>query len=78
MWGQEILPNRNRPMTSVPTLIRHVPGKTEPVLHLEHIQPVRNLLITLQEKTRHPGRTAGRTDPAANRGYPRTAGYSDG
>ena len=48
--GQEILPNRNRPMTSVPTLIRHVPGKTEPVLHLEHIQPVRNLLITLQEK----------------------------
>ncbi len=25
--GQEILPNRNRPMTSVPTLIRHVPEK---------------------------------------------------
>lgn len=75
--GQEILPNRNRPMTSVPTLIRHVPGKTEPVLHLEHIQPVRNLLITLQENS-PPGRTAGRTDPAANRGYPRTAGYSDG
>lgn len=52
--GQEILPNRNRPMTSVPTLIRHVPGKTEPVLHLEHIQPVRNLLITLQEKLAPP------------------------
>ncbi|ENE3472518.1 dynamin family protein, partial [Shigella flexneri] len=52
--GQEILPNRNRPMTSVPTLIRHVPGKTEPVLHLEHIQPVRNLLITLQEKVATP------------------------
>ncbi|MDE8006071.1 dGTPase, partial [Escherichia coli] len=49
-----ILPNRNRPMTSVPTLIRHVPGKTEPVLHLEHIQPVRNLLITLQEKLATP------------------------
>ncbi|EID2634018.1 dynamin family protein [Escherichia coli] len=48
--GKEILPNRNRPMTSVPTLIRHVPGKTEPLLHLEHIQPVCNLLITLQEK----------------------------
>ncbi|SQB80121.1 putative vimentin [Escherichia coli] len=41
-------------MTSVPTLIRHVPGKTEPVLHLEHIQPVRNLLITLQEKLATP------------------------
>ncbi|RXB99932.1 dynamin family protein [Escherichia coli] len=52
--GQEIQPNRNRPMTSVPTLIRHVPGKTEPVLHLEHIQPVRNLLITLQEKLATP------------------------
>ncbi|WP_413175586.1 dynamin family protein [Escherichia coli] len=52
--GQEILPNRNRPMTSVPTLIRHVPGKTEPVLHLEHTQPVRNLLITLQEKLAIP------------------------
>ncbi|EPZ6659580.1 dynamin family protein [Escherichia coli] len=52
--GQEILPNRNRPMTSVPTLIRHVPGKTEPVLHLEHIQPVRNLLITLQQKITTP------------------------
>ncbi|EFD7968333.1 dynamin family protein [Escherichia coli] len=52
--GKEILPNRNRPMTSVPTLIRHVPGKTEPVLHLEHIQPVRNLLITLQEKLATP------------------------
>ena len=52
--GQEILPNRNRPMTSVPTLIRHVPGKTEPVLHLEHIQPVRNLLSTLQEKLATP------------------------
>lgn len=52
--GQEILPNRNRPMTSVPTLIRHVLGKTEPVLHLEHIQPVRNLLITLQEKLATP------------------------
>ncbi|HGT9925352.1 TPA: dynamin family protein [Escherichia coli] len=48
--GKEILPNRNRPMTSVLTLIRHVPGKTEPLLHLEHIQPVCNLLITLKEK----------------------------
>ena len=62
--GQEILPNRNRPMTSgspsgtysaCPQFINHTAGKT-----------------------RHPGRTAGRTDPAANRGYPRTAGYSDG
>ncbi|HFO5222568.1 TPA: dynamin family protein [Escherichia coli] len=60
--GQEILPNRNRPMTSVPTLIRHVPGKTEPVLHLEHIQPVRNLLSILQEKLATPaGQQAAQT-----------------
>ncbi|EKQ6923035.1 dynamin family protein [Escherichia coli] len=52
--GQEILPNRNRPMTSVPTHIRHVPGKTEPVLYLEHIQPVRDLLIALQKKLATP------------------------
>ena len=52
--GKEILPNRNRPMTSVPTLIRHAPGKTEPLLHLEHIQPVRNLLSTLQQKLATP------------------------
>lgn len=72
--GQEILPNRNRPMTSVPTLIRHVPGKTEPVLHLEHIQPVRNLLITLQQKLATPeGQQAGDTcellDILANDGW---------
>ncbi|HDX6754006.1 TPA: DUF932 domain-containing protein [Escherichia coli] len=75
--GQEILPNRNRPMTSVPTLIRHVPGKTEPVLHLEHIQPVRNLLITLQEKLATPAgqqvaqtlQQTGDTRDPGRRGY---------
>lgn len=75
--GQEILPNRNRPMTSVPTLIRHVPGKTEPVLHLEHIQPVRNLLITLQEKLATPAgqqvaqtlQQTGDTDAWRQQGY---------
>lgn len=30
--GREILPNRNRPMTSLPTLIAHVKGQKEPVL----------------------------------------------
>lgn len=28
--GHEILPNRNRPMTALPTLIYHTPGQTEP------------------------------------------------
>lgn len=52
--GREILPNHNRPMTSVPTLIRHVPGKTEPVLHLEHIQSINDLLTNLREKINTP------------------------
>ena len=33
--GREILPNRNRPMTALPTLIRHVPGAEQPVLHFK-------------------------------------------
>lgn len=27
--GTEVLPNRNRPMTALPTLIRHTPGQKE-------------------------------------------------
>ena len=30
--GAEILPNRPEPMTTYPTLVRHKPGQTEPVL----------------------------------------------
>lgn len=30
--GREVLPNRNRPMTSLPTLIAHVKGQKEPTL----------------------------------------------
>ena len=30
--GREILPNRNEAMTTLPTLIRHTPGQSEPVL----------------------------------------------
>lgn len=35
--GTEVLPNRNRPMTALPTLIRHTPGQKEPVLHFSHV-----------------------------------------
>lgn len=45
--GKEILPNRDRPMTSIPTLIRHVPGKTVPELHLTHLAPIEQLLVAL-------------------------------
>ena len=50
--GKEILPNRERPMTSIPTLIRHVPGKTKPELHLEHLEPIRDLLAALTKTAR--------------------------
>lgn len=40
--GKEVLPNRNRPMTALPTLIRHTPGQKEPVLHFTHAGPHRN------------------------------------
>lgn len=37
--GTEVLPNRNRPMTALPTLIRHTPGQKEPVLHFCTFRP---------------------------------------
>ncbi|AJC64966.1 dynamin family protein [Dickeya zeae] len=52
--GKEILPNRNRPMTSIPTLIRHVPGKIEPELQLNNIEPIVELLGVLQKKIATP------------------------
>lgn len=50
--GKEILPNRERPMTSIPTLIRHVPGKTKPELHLTHLEPIQQLLAALTKTAR--------------------------
>ena len=69
--GQEILPNRNRPMTSVPTLIRHVPGKTEPVLHLEHIR--KRLARTVLIFTERSDQLSRATDRVP--GLPASPGY---
>jgi len=38
--GSEILPNRPRPMTALPTLIRHTKGVTKPRLIFEHVNPI--------------------------------------
>lgn len=46
--GTEVLPNRNRPMTALPTLIRHTPGQKEPVLHFSHSSPIDTLIRQLQ------------------------------
>ncbi|HCH0659057.1 TPA: clamp-binding protein CrfC [Enterobacter asburiae] len=48
--GTEVLPNRNRPMTALPTLIRHTPGQKEPVLHFSHASPIDELIQLLQKK----------------------------
>lgn len=55
--GAEVLPNRNRPMTALPTLIRHTPGVLQPRLVFEKVQPLNNLLATL-------GQTIKTTEPA--------------
>lgn len=46
--GTEVLPNRNRPMTALPTLIRHTPGQKEPILHFSHVGPIDALAQQLQ------------------------------
>lgn len=48
--GTEVLPNRNRPMTALPTLIRHTPGQHEPILHFPHVLPIKALMGELQKK----------------------------
>jgi len=55
--GTEVLPNRNRPMTALPTLIRHAPGQKEPVLNFIHVEPIERLMHELQETLRDVDRT---------------------
>ena len=53
--GREILPNRNRPMTALPTIIRHTPGVSTPVLHFSKQQqePIKKLLVALHQKLKN-------------------------
>ena len=54
--GTEVLPTRNRPMTALPTLIRHTPGTTKPVLRFENRQPINNHASRLRgevKRSRH-------------------------
>ncbi|MCP9672488.1 clamp-binding protein CrfC [Escherichia fergusonii] len=48
--GTEVLPNRNRPMTALPTLIRHTPGQKDPILHFSHVAPIDQLMAELQQR----------------------------
>jgi hypothetical protein len=48
--GTEILPNRNAPMTTLPTLIRNKHGQTEPVLKLNKLKPLEDLSRNIAKK----------------------------
>lgn len=48
--GSEILPNRNQPMTTLPTLIRHCKGKKDPVLSFMKRQPVEQMVNEVKKK----------------------------
>lgn len=50
--GREVLPNRNRPMTALPTLIRHNKGQPHPVLFFSKREPIQKLSQSLLDKAR--------------------------
>ncbi len=47
--GAEVLPNRNRPMTALPTLIRHTPGVLKPRLAFDKVKPLNDLMVVLKK-----------------------------
>lgn len=50
--GTEALPTRNRPMTILPTLIRHKPGQFDPVLEFSNRKPLDTLVKELQAQAK--------------------------
>jgi uncharacterized protein YgfB (UPF0149 family) len=48
--GSEILPNRNQPMTTLPTLIRHCKGKKIPSLTFTKHQPLEETVDQIRKK----------------------------
>ncbi|MCW1828749.1 dynamin family protein [Enterobacter asburiae] len=51
--GTEVLPNRNRPMTALPTLIRHTKGQKTPVLSFPHTSPINQLMRDLKQEQKN-------------------------
>ena len=47
--GTEVLPNRNRPMTALPTLIRHTLKQIEPILKFENNKPINKLISHMNQ-----------------------------
>lgn len=52
--GTEILPNRNAPMTAIPTLIRHTKGQVEPKLVFKNYAPLEALMEQLGLQLKKP------------------------
>lgn len=50
--GAEVLPNRNRPMTALPTLIRHTPDVLQPRLILRNVDPLNKLTSNIRTSLR--------------------------
>lgn len=48
--GEEILPNRELAMTTLPTLIRHTPNQKEPTLTISKLKPIQTLCDRASEK----------------------------
>ncbi len=48
--GKEVLPSRNAPMTTLPTLIRHVQGQQSPVLKFKNSAPIVALMDAIRKK----------------------------
>ncbi len=48
--GNEVLPNRDLPMTTLPTLIRHTKGQKTPVLKFDNNKPINELIRNLRKE----------------------------
>lgn len=64
--GTEVLPNRNRPMTALPTLIEHTPGQLEPILEFGNNAPIEKLIHQLNQAIKRPENKESIEDLAHN------------
>mgnify|MGYP001362378056 CR=1 FL=1 len=60
--GTEIMPNRNRPMTTIPTLIRHSEKQIQPKLIFQKVEPVNTLIKRLKAAISRKGKKANKNE----------------
>lgn len=51
--GTQVLPERNDPMTALPTLIRHTEGQKTPILKFKNNQPINELILLLEKEIKN-------------------------